>query len=196
MFHSFLSRPVVAKLTMAVLFGAQMLGWITLARAEESSPAPAPFPPKSLSAVRRALREFDRFLDHHPLLEDQLRLDPDLIADQAFLAKTPELRDFLSMNPNVGEGLKAYPRYFLNRGLLRQASAPVSFRELAAFKDLFQQQPELQRELTENPELIRDRAYRESHAALRDCLLQHPALARVFITESVSSDPKSHVPNL
>ena len=76
MFYSFLSRPLIARLTMTVLLGAQMLGLITLARAQEPLPTPVPSPPKSLFTVRRALREFDRFLDHHPLLEDQLRLDP------------------------------------------------------------------------------------------------------------------------
>jgi hypothetical protein len=175
---------------MIILIGAQMLGWISLAKAEAFSPAPAPLPPKSLFTVRRALREFDRFLDHHPLLEDKLRLDPGLVVDQSFLSKTPELRDFLRRNPALAEGLKAYPRYFLNRGLLRQASAPVSFRDLAPLKDLFQEQPKLQQELTENPELIRDPIYRESHIALRDCLIQHPALARVFITASVLSKSK------
>jgi hypothetical protein len=190
MLYSFLSRPVIAKLMTVVLVGAQMLGWITLARADEPLSAPPPPPPKSLYAVRRALREFDRFLDHHPLLENQLRLDPELVTNQAFLTKTPELREFLSANPKVGEGLNAYPQYFLYRGLLRQASAPVSFRELAPFKDLFQQDPKLKQELIENPELIRDPVYRGSHVALRDCLLQHPALARVFLTAQATTESK------
>ena len=190
MFYSFLSRPGIAKLTTIVLLGAQMLGWINLARAEGSSFTPPLPPPKSLYAVRRALREFDRFLDHHPLLEDQLRLDPALVTNQAFLSKTPELREFLGTNPRVDDGLNAYPQYFLNRGLLRQASAPVPFRELAPFKDLFQQDPKLKQELTENLELIRDSNYWESHVALRECILQHPALARVFLNASVPPESK------
>jgi len=190
MFYSFPSRPLIARLSMTILIAASMFGWISLARAEAFSPTRVPLLPKSLFTVRRALREFDRFLDHHPLLEDQLRLDPGLVTDSAFLSRTTELRDFLRENPAVTEGLKAYPRYFLNRSLLRQASAPVSFRDLAPLKDLFQVQPKLQQELNNNPELIRDPAYRESHIALRDCLVQHPALARVFITASVLSKSK------
>ena len=190
MFYSCLSRPLIARLTMTILIAAQMLGWINLAGAQAFSPTQVPLMPKALFTVRRALREFDRFLDHHPLLEDQLRLDPRLVADRFFLSRTPELRDFLEGNPSVIEGLKTYPRYFLNRSLLRQASAPVSFRDLAPLKELFQGQPELQQELNSNPELIRDPTYRESHIALRDCLVQHPALARVFITASVLSKSK------
>jgi hypothetical protein len=179
---------------MAVFMAVQILGWITYAHAGEpaGSTAPPTTPPLPISrpAVRRALREFDRFLDHHPLLEDQLRVNPQLSTNQAFLKENPELRDFLRANPKVAEGLKIYPRYFLNRALLRQASAPVSFRELALFRDLFQQQPKLEQELTENPELIRDPVFLESHPALRDFLVQHPVLARVFLPPSVPPEPQ------
>ncbi len=190
MLHSILSRPSVAKLTMALILGAQMLGWITLARGNEPLP-PAPPPlPKSRSAERRALREFDRFLDHHPLLEDQLRLAPQLVTTPSFLKKSTDLRDFLSANPNAIEALKTYPRYFLNRALLRQANAPVSFKELAAFKDLFLEEPQVERDLTVNPELIHDAAYVQSHPSLRECLLQHPVLAQVFLPPALPSESK------
>lgn len=183
-----LSRSITAKLATAVFIAAQILGLITYARAGEPAESAAPTP-TSLPVVQRALREFDRFLDHHPLLENQLRLDAQLTASRGFLRMHPELREFLRANPNVGEGLKVYPRYFLNRALLRQASAPLSFTELAPFKDLFREQPALERELTATPESIRDPAFLESHATLRDCLVRHPALARVFLPAAVP--PKS-----
>jgi hypothetical protein len=183
-----LSRPMIARLAAALL-AAQMLGFVTPARAGDTAEPPAP-PPGSRREMRRALREFDRFLDHHPLLEDQLRLNPPLTASPSFLNKNPELRDFLLANPNVVEGMNAYPRYYLNRGLLRQANAPLSFKELAPFKDLFQQHPEIQQELTANPELIRDPSFLESHAALHDFLVGHTALAQVFLPSTVTSEHK------
>ena len=188
MLESILYRPTIAKLAMAAMMAAQMLGWITLAQAGEPAPVPPPPWPNSLPAVRRALREFDRFLDHHPSLEERLRLDATLAATKAFLESNPELSDFLRANPNVEEGLKIYPRYFLNRALLRQASAPLSFRELASFKDLFQEQPSLEQELKENPESIRDRVFLRSHPALRDFLTEHPELGRVFLPSSNHSE--------
>ena len=178
-----LSRPIILKFAAAVFMAGQMLGWITYARAGEApaSPAPSPSPlPNSLPMVQRGLREFDRFLDHHPLLEDQLRLNPALTTDRSFLEKTPELRDFVRANPIVAEGLRVYPRYFLNRALLREADAPLSFTELAPFRDLFQRLPKLEQELTRNPELVRDSTFLESHAELQECFIQHPALGRVF----------------
>jgi len=185
MFSSLLTRPTILKLTATVFIAAQLLGWITSARAVEPPGAtalpPSAPPPIFRPAVRRALREYDRFLDHHPLLEEQLRLDPPLAASPAFVDQNPELGDFLRANPFVAEGLKIYPRYYLNRALLHQASAPVSFADLTPFKTLFQQQPGLEQLLTKNPELIRDAGFLGSHAALYDFLIQHPPLARVFL---------------
>jgi len=194
MFRSLLARPMILKFTYAVLTAAQMLGWITYARGGESSApaAPSAIPPQtnSLPAVRRALREFDRFLDHHPLLETRLRLNSRLIANKDCLEKNPELTDFLQANPDVAVGLRIYPRYFINRALLQQANAPLSFRELAPLRDLFQEQPKLEQALLENPELIRDPAFLASQGSLRECLARHPALARVFLPQAAPLAPK------
>ena len=106
---------------------------------------------------------WDRFLDHHPLLEDQLRLDLRLTADRAFLESNPELRDFLHANPNVAEGLKIYPRYFLNRALMRQADSPVVIPRSGPVQGPVPgAAPELERDLLKNPEAIRDPAFLKS----------------------------------
>jgi len=183
--RSLLFRPALLKLSFAVLTAAQMLGLITYARASEpvESPKPptAPPPANSVPAGRRALREFDRFLDHHPLLESRLRLDASLTGDRAFLDENPELAGFLRDNPTVADGLKIYPRYYLNRALIQQASAPLSLRELAPLRELFREEPGLERTLTENPELIRDQGFLASHSSLHECLVQHAVLSRVFL---------------
>ena len=187
-----MTRLPINRLAMAVFMAAQALGFVVFARASEpltaAEPAPVPAAPNPRVEVQRALREFDRFLDHHPLLEEQLRLDSTLTGGRSFLERNPELRDFLRANPKVTEGLTVYPRYFLNRALLRQASAPLSFAELAPFKELFSGHPELERQLLKNPEQIRDSAFLDSHAALQECLVLHPALARVFLSPAPSPD--------
>jgi hypothetical protein len=194
MLSSLLSRPTTARLFMAVFTAAQMLGWITCAQAQEpavsAAPAQVPPLPKAPPAVWRALREFDRFLDHHALLENRLRLDPPLTANKGFLDKHPELRDFLQANPNVAQGLKAYPLYYLNRALLLQASAPLSFYQLAPFKDLFLAQPKLEQALKLSPQLIRDPVFVGNYAALGDFFLQHPDLAQVFQPPPVPPKPQ------
>lgn len=178
-----LSRPLTAKLAFAVFFAAQMLGWITFARAADlvATPTPTTPAPSALPEIRRALREFDRFLDHHPLLEDELRCTPALATREPFLERQPALQSLLLANPLVKEGLAIYPRYFLNRALLRQASAPLAFADLAPFKEFFVQHPAIAQALTSRPELIRDTAFLTAQPALHDFLVRHPPLARVFL---------------
>ena len=175
MFSFLLLRPYLARSLAIALMAAQLLGWITLARASDTSLTAA------LPAVRRSLREFDRFLDHHPLLEHELRLDPALTGDNAFMERHAELRDFLGANPGVVQGLKHYPRYLLYRALLRQASGPLSYSDIALIREVFDAQPDLERALVQNPEAIRDPAFLEEHARLRDFLARHPALGQVFL---------------
>src|ERR1017187_365769 len=176
MFSFLLTRPQYAKLVSVAVMAAQLLGWNTLARASEVPPPPAP-----MTVVRRSLREFDRFLDHHPLLEDDLRLDPALTGDNAYLKKHAELCDFLSANPDVVLGLKHYPRYFLYRALLRQANAPLRYSEIAQLRALLDEQPALERALAANPEAIRDPTFLQEHPPLRDFLDQHVELGQVFL---------------
>ena len=184
---SILSRATFWKLAATLLMAAQTLGWIPSAQADPGTTATQSIDPDSIVECRRALREFDRFLDHNPLLEDELRVDPQLTTSQVFLGKTPELRDFFSTNPLVYEGLKIYPRYFLNRALMRHASLPLSFANLAPLKELFLQQPELQKALTKTPESIRDPAFLDSHPALFAVIRQHRALAEAFLPASALS---------
>jgi hypothetical protein len=179
MFYSLLSRPTVARLAMLLVMCAQVLGWVTSARGGETAPLPPV--PASLLVKRRALREFDRFLDHHPLVEEQLRRNPRLLVDGNFLNRNPELHGFIQAVPLVFAALEIYPRYYLNRALLREASAPLTFADLAPFKLLFQAEPPLERELALSPELIRDPAFLARHPALQGLFAQHPDLARVFL---------------
>lgn len=175
-------RPYFARPVAIALMAAPLLCGITPARAGDASLTAA------RPAGHRALREFDRFLDHHPLLEAQMRLDPALIGDQVYLKKAAELRDFLSANPEVVQGLKNQPRYFLYRALLRQARAPLRYSEIAQFREVLDAQPELERALVQNPEAIRDPAFLAGHALLRDFLARHPALALEFLPLSQSPD--------
>jgi hypothetical protein len=159
-------------LSLWLLLAATVPG---LGRATPVTANPLPLP-----AVRNDLREFDRFLDHHPVLEDALRLDPALTTQADFLGRNPELDHFLKAHAGVAQGLGIYPRYYLNRALLRQANAPLSFHDLAPLKALFQANPRLEKALIDNPAEIHDPAFLAAHPDLRDCLGQHPALRRVY----------------
>lgn len=179
MFAFLLTRPHVVKIITTMMMAAQLLGWISLAQASDTPPTTLSI--DALHTMHRALREFDRFLDHHPLLEDELRLNPALVSDDVYLKENPELHDFLNTNSNVLPGLKYYPHYFLYRALLRQADAPLRHSEIAKLKEVLEQQPSLALELAKKPEAIRDPSFLKTHDLLRDFFAQHPEIGKVFL---------------
>ena len=140
-------------------------------------------PDESMRRAHSALRELDRFLDHHPLLENDLRLDPRLVADRDYLGKNSELQSFLAGNPGVIGALQLEPRHFLHRALIREASVPLRYADVAQLDPFFAVQPAIEREIVENPARIRDRAYVNLHPELGDFLAQHPLFDRVFQPE-------------
>jgi hypothetical protein len=117
------------------------------------------------------------------LLENDLRRDPELVADRHYLEKTPELQSFLAGNSGVIEGLRMEPRHLLYRALMREASVPLRYAEVAQLDPFFAAQPAIEREIVENPARIRDRDYLNLHPMLGDFLAQHPLLGRVFQPE-------------
>lgn len=137
--------------------------------------------------VRQALREFDRFLDHHPLLEDDLRLTPRLVTDATYLNENPELKEFLDAHPHTLTGLKMFPRYFLYRALIRQANGPLRYVEIAQIKELLDKNPAIERALLEKPQRIREPIFLHDHAAFQAFLVQHPTLGRVFLPSAPTS---------
>ncbi len=67
-----------------------------------ASPAQKPNP----DITRRELTNFDRFLDSHPAIDHELRKNPALINNSEYVAKHPELKEFLENHPGVREEIK------------------------------------------------------------------------------------------
>jgi hypothetical protein len=179
------SRPGFAKALLLLLLAVQAAG--VIARIWASAAPSGPAGQASALAERRpsaadATRALDRFLDHHPLLEEKLRVSPGLVHDADFLVQNPELRDFARSNPEAVTALNADPRHLLYRALFRQANASLHLREFEVFGELFDHEPPLERALSENPECIRDPEFVKRHLALKEFLLQRPRLAAVFST--------------
>lgn len=168
----------VATLLLAGPLGGGLTS--ALVADEPVTKAVVPATPSDLHRVHWALREFDRFLDHHPLLEADLRLDPTRSRDSAYLQKNPDLVEFLAANPDVPVGLKIYPRYFLYRALLRQASEALRYSEVGQLKEVLDQEPALEQALARNPEAIRESVFVQTHPSLRDFLTRHPTLGEAF----------------
>lgn len=137
-------------------------------------------------AVRRAMWEFNRFLDHHPLLETQLRLNPVASSDAAYGRRNREYAAFIKANPLVVGELKRHPRYFLYRALLRQSTVPMRYSDIAQLRTVLDSSPDLERALVRNPAAIRDPAFLQRQPLLRASLAQNPLLGQEFLPHSQS----------
>jgi hypothetical protein len=158
----------------------------------EASNEPRPTPPPSAAvtdqrqAAFQLLRELDRFLDHHPLIENDLRVRPSLLENAAYLGKNPALRQFVAVNPDVGTALKSTPRHFLHRALLREANVPLKWSEVAELDAFLNQFPAIEQQLVRNPALIRAAQFLEARPRLREFLEQNAVLARGFLPSASS----------
>ena len=182
------SRPAILKALLVLLLAMQAAAVIARMRASASSaPTPQIAEPREKRATAvDATRALDRFLDHHPLLEEKLRVTPRLVDDPDFLTQNPELRDFVRSNPGATARLSIEPRHLLYRALFRQANTPLSLRELEMFAELLDRAPALERTLNEKPESIRDPEFLKRQPALREFLLQRPRLSAAFSTPPLS----------
>jgi hypothetical protein len=148
-------------------------------------PSPNSPPPAAITDQRHAafqlLRELDLLLDHHPLIESDLRLDSSLLESEAYRAKHPALNQFLATNPDIGPVLKTEPRHFLHRALRREANVPLTWTEVAQLDAFLDQNPAVERQLVRNPALILSPNFLAIRPRLREFLEQNAALARGFL---------------
>src|SRR5579862_7037532 len=67
---------------------------------------------RSDDVKRPELANFNRFLDRHPEIAEQVRRHPDLVDDQRFVTNHPALAGYLESHPEVSAQLKADPGAF------------------------------------------------------------------------------------
>jgi hypothetical protein len=176
-------RPGFGWLLLFVLGFAP--GFVARTGAVESSPTASPPAPPPITDERRAafplLRELDRFLDHHPLIENDLRLDVTLLENEAYLNCNPPLRQFVATHPTMGSTLRNEPRHLLHRALLREANVPLKWSEAAQIDAFLDQHPVIGLQLVTDPMLIRSAGFLAAEPQLRAFLAQNAALSRGFL---------------
>lgn len=68
------------------------------------------------SITQQEQANFDHFLNNHPGVAKDLRRNPNLVNDSAYLHNHPDLREFLNTHHGVRDELRANPARFLARG--------------------------------------------------------------------------------
>ena len=129
--------------------------------------------------TRPELQNFDRFLDGHPAVEQDLRKDPRLIENRAYVDSHPELKEFLGSHPGVREEIKETPRYFMEREERYDRNhQDITHGQVSPFDEFLDRHPNVDREISKNPSLIRNREYLAKHPELREYLDAHPAMRK------------------
>jgi len=125
------------------------------------------------------LESFDRFLDGHPEINGNVRKDPALLENDAYLKEHGPLKDFLDSHPGIREEVKANPQAFMRGertyqvGENRQDQAQA---RLEAFDQFLDQHHDLDQDLRRNPGLLNDDDYVKKHKDLEAFLGGHPGI--------------------
>jgi len=144
-------------------------------------------------ARRDELANFDRFLDSHHEIAEQLRKDPSLADNGEFLKTHPALQNYLKQHPGVQTAIKQNPNAFMqqearydqyeNRSRSAQGDEPHRH-----FGEFLGSHSSINDELSKKPSLAKNQEYLENHPELKDYLDQHPD-----VRQGLSQNPESFV---
>jgi hypothetical protein len=204
--------PLAAMFSLAAPVTAQSTG-------DRDTPTTTPQDRDSMSpqtrdhdTTRGELASFDRFMDSHPEIAEQVRKDPSLVNNREYVEKHPTLQTYLQEHPRVREEIKENPKSFMHaenryertedrrdgdnpkgdgdnrkdRDRGRDRDNDTTRRELANFDHFEDGHPEIAEQLRKNPSLVDNREFVEQHPALRDYLQDHPA-----VREEIKENPNA-----
>jgi hypothetical protein len=147
--------------------------------------------------TRRELASFDRFLDQHRQIAQQVREKPNLVNDEQFLKSHPELQTYLQSHPTVAEEIRENPTVFMqqetrfdqredNRNVSRDTDRDTTRGELASFDRFLDQHHEIAEQVREKPSLVNDAQFVKTHPALATYLQSHPTVG-----EEIKENPSA-----
>src|ERR1700739_4791570 len=138
---------------------------------------------------RPELASFDRFLDSHREIAEQVRRDPSLVDKQEFVKNHPALQTYLQEHPEVRAELKENPNAFMrqeDRFDRREDNHDINRQELANFNRFLDSHREIAEQLRKDPSLVDKQEFVKSHPALQSYLQEHPEV-RAEIKENPNS---------
>jgi hypothetical protein len=144
-------------------------------------------------ANRRDVAEFDRFLDGHREIAEQVRKDPALLDRREFVQNHPALQTFLQDNPAVRDQVKQDPNAFMRQEDRFDRSGNGGDRDamhdhMADFGGFLGGHSDIQRDLSRNPSIVKDHEYVQNHAELNTYLNAHPN-----VRDDLIANPQSFV---
>jgi hypothetical protein len=145
--------------------------------------------------TRGELANFDRFMDSHPELAEQVHKDPSLVNNKKFVEEHPALQTYLQDHPRVREEIKENLNAFMRaenrydrreeRGEERRDSDTTK-RQLGLFDQFMDSHSEIAEQLRKNPSLVDNRDYVRDHPELQEFLQSHPG-----VREEIKENPNA-----
>jgi hypothetical protein len=128
---------------------------------------------------RPELAEFDRFLDSHREIAEQLRKDPSLVDNQEFVKNHPALLDYLQEHPDVRGAIKSDPNAFMQQEARYDQRENVWDRDpshprYAGIGEFLGNHTDVARQLGSDPSLLKNQEYMANHPELQAYLNAHP----------------------
>jgi hypothetical protein len=125
----------------------------------------------------RDLAEFNRFLENHPEIAEQLRKDPSLADNRMFLDNHPALKTYLQDNPGARGQLQSNPSAFMRQEdefQFAQGGRDHNANMSGSFKEFLGSHSDISMDLSRNPALIKDHDYMQAHPELQSYVKVHP----------------------
>jgi hypothetical protein len=130
-------------------------------------------------ADRRDVANFDRFLDDHREIAQQVRKDPSLLDNQKFVQDHPALETYLQDNPGVRDQIRQDPNAFMRQEDAFNRDSNMRDRDpmhdhMADFGGFLHSHSDIQNDLSRNPSAVKDHEYVQNHPELFAYLNAHP----------------------
>jgi hypothetical protein len=146
-----------------------------------------------LDGRRAAVTNFDRFLDDHQEIAEQVRKNPSLLDNQQFVTTHPALQAYLQDHPTVTQQITSNPSVFMRQedrydqrdnGVDRDTMR----RQRADFGEFLGRHSNISQQLANNPDLVKQKEYLASRPELQEYLSAHPD-----VQQALMQNPESFV---
>jgi hypothetical protein len=130
-------------------------------------------------ADRRDVANFDRFLDEHREIAEQVRKDPSLLDNRNFVQNHPALQTYLQDNPGVRDQLRQDPNAFMRQEDAYDRDANMRDRDpmhdhMSDFGGFLHSHSDIQKDLSRDPSVVKNHEYVQNRAELDAYLNAHP----------------------
>ncbi|MGC2418509.1 MAG: hypothetical protein WA434_12230 [Candidatus Acidiferrales bacterium] len=142
---------------------------------------------------RRDVVQFDRFLDSHREIAEQLRKNPSLADNQQFVQNHPALQDYLRDNPGVRDQIAQNPNTFMQQEDRLDAGQHWNDRDathqhMASFGEFLGGHSDIAHDVSKNPSVVKNQDYMRKHPELNSYLSAHPE-----VRDDMMADPDNFV---